>query len=340
MSMHPPLKHSALALGIVGVFAVIGLGVIAPGPFGTNFHTVVDGRVYRSGQLTAAELEEYAQRFALASVVNLQGRAPGADWYEAELAVARRLGLRHHDLDLAVRRLPTRPNVARLIELIETLPRPVLLHCGAGADRAGLASAVARIVLAEATLDEARSEMTFVYGHLPFGPQLELGRFFTLYETYLTRTGERDTPAIFKRWATQTYVPYAYSARIEVLRLPARAQPREPLRARIRVTNASAESWRLSRSKAEGVKLGVRLRRVGEETWREYDRAGYLTGLVEPGGTLEIEPPLFAPAVPGRYELKLDLVDENVTWFEDQGSTPVIVPLEVVASVLPAAARR
>jgi len=327
------LGLTVLALAGVAAVSVLALRVTAPGLFGTNFHAVIEGRLYRSGQLTAQELDHYAERLGIASVINLQGESPGTESYEAELAVAHRRGLRHYDLDFSARRLPTRPNLMRLIELIETVPRPLLLHCGAGADRAGLASAVARIILAKATLAEARSELALVYGHLPFGPQSELRRFLDLYETYLHQSGERDSSDTFKRWVATQYVPYGYAARIEVVERPHRATPQAPLRVRVRITNTSPESWQWSRSRAQGVKLGLRVRRSEGEEWREFDRADSLPGTVEPGETLEIEHRFLAPATPGRYELKLDLVDEHVTWFEDQGSTPLVVPLEVVDQI-------
>lgn len=58
-----------------------------------------------------------------------------------------------------------------------------------------------------------------------------------------------------------------------------------------------------------------------------------------PGAAAELESTLTAPRDPGRYGVKLDLVDENVCWFEERGSAPVTVPLEVgPAEVSPAAA--
>lgn len=326
--------HPRLALGSLGLIVAIAAGVAASRLAGTNFHSVIDARVYRSAQLTAADLERYVDAFHIASIVNLQGEAAGADWYEAEVAVARRRAIPHHDLDFSARRLPTRPNVMRLIDLIERLPPPLLLHCGAGADRAGLASAVARIILDGATVDDARSELSFLYGHLPFGPQSELGRFFDLYDAYLAGGGKDHSARTFKRWVATGYVPYGYSARLDVLALPRQAEPRARLRALVRVTNTSPEPWSLSSSEAEGVKLGFRTRRDGEDAWREFDRAASPTGVIAPGATLDIDHELLAPSVPGRYELKLDLVDEHVTWFEDQGSTAVIVPLEVVREVV------
>jgi hypothetical protein len=35
------------------------------------------------------------------------------------------------------------------------------------------------------------------------------------------------------------------------------------------------------------------------------------------------------PAEPGSYTLKIDLVDQHVCWFEERGSQPLILPLEI-----------
>jgi len=56
---------------------------------------------------------------------------------------------------------------------------------------------------------------------------------------------------------------------------------------------------------------------------------GYLTRSVPPGEMLPVEITLTAPATPGRYQVKLDMVDECIVWFEHRGACPVFVPLEV-----------
>lgn len=329
--MRPRLAAAArplLTLALVGgAFAAFWVAV--PVVVGPNFHEVLPGQVYRSGQLSADVLDAAIERYGLRAVVNLRGVRPGASWYDEEIEVARRRRVIHHDIDLSARRLPPRPAVSRLIELLRTLPRPVLLHCGAGADRAGLASTLARMVVGGARLADARSELGFAYGHLPFGPSREMGRFFDLYDAYLRQTGETDTPATLERWVQTRYVPYVYSARLEALAFSERAAPGERLDVRIRVTNTSPGPWRLSTSRLEGIKLGLRVRRADGTIWREYDRAGYLMRVVAPGETLELAPPVLAPREPGRYVFKLDMVDEHVTWFEDQGSAPVVLPLIV-----------
>lgn len=55
---------------------------------------------------------------------------------------------------------------------------------------------------------------------------------------------------------------------------------------------------------------------------------------VQPGAGVELVADVVAPAQAGEYVLEWDLVEEGVTWFRDQGSAPL--PLPVVVQVPPA----
>jgi len=48
-----------------------------------------------------------------------------------------------------------------------------------------------------------------------------------------------------------------------------------------------------------------------------------------PGARVATHVQLRAPAAPGRYVLRVDLVDELITWFQDRGSAPCDCPLLV-----------
>ncbi len=54
-----------------------------------------------------------------------------------------------------------------------------------------------------------------------------------------------------------------------------------------------------------------------------------LPGVVRPGETVELESPLVAPRPPGRYRLAFDLVEEFRFWFQELGSTPLDLPVDV-----------
>jgi hypothetical protein len=51
--------------------------------------------------------------------------------------------------------------------------------------------------------------------------------------------------------------------------------------------------------------------------------------MVEPGEELEVEASVLAPRPPGAYRIAFDLVEEHRFWFQELGSTPLDVPVEV-----------
>jgi hypothetical protein len=57
-------------------------------------------------------------------------------------------------------------------------------------------------------------------------------------------------------------------------------------------------------------------------------RTGF-PAVVRPGETVEVEPSVVAPRPPGSYRLAFDLVEEFRFWFQELGSAPLDVPVEV-----------
>lgn len=143
-----------------------------------NFHPITPGEAYRSAQMDRDELEYYIRKYGIHSIINLRGGHRGEPWYEEEMSVSRELGVRHFDLKLRPAENPSSRRVTELLELYYTAPRPVLIHCRAGADRTGLAAALWKVVIDGADVGVARKQFSIVYGHIPFGPARILTKFF------------------------------------------------------------------------------------------------------------------------------------------------------------------
>ena len=65
-----------------------------------------------------------------------------------------------------------------------------------------------------------------------------------------------------------------------------------------------------------------RLRRGDIARSRDFERA-WLPQTLSPASAVDIEMTMTAPAKPGRYGLKFDLVSEGVDWFETAGSPTI-----------------
>jgi hypothetical protein len=97
--------------------------------------------------------------------------------------------------------------------------------------------------------------------------------------------------------------------------------------ARVLLENAGSAPWR-SRGK-EGVQLAYHwLDPLGNAIVWDGTRSAFPHG-VRPGEKIELESSLAAPRPPGGYRLAFDLVEEFRFWFQEIGSHPLDVPVEV-----------
>ncbi len=130
-----------------------------------NFDVIVKGEAYRSAQPSAEDIRAYARDHGIATIINLRGANPGAPWYDEEVNTANALGIGHIDFGISANRKLTSTQVTTLVRLLNQAPKPLLIHCLAGADRTGLASAL--YVAGVAGLDEASAEqqLSLRYGH-------------------------------------------------------------------------------------------------------------------------------------------------------------------------------
>jgi undecaprenyl-diphosphatase len=189
------------AIGLVVILATASLC----GEVCENFHTVIAGCVYRSGQLSPASLESHVAQKHIRSVINLRGANPGDDWYEQECAVAQRHGLRHYDLPLDSLFPPTGQDLHELIVLLDSCPKPVLIHCQSGIDRSGMVAAICILLLDEhGTPDQALTQLSWRFGHLPWQEnRVRLKAFVQGYQDWLEHKGFTHNPSRFQEWACQ-----------------------------------------------------------------------------------------------------------------------------------------
>lgn len=152
---------------VAALFAAVMalIGYLAVLHYNGNFHTVIAGELYRSGQPTGGQLEKYAKEAGLQSVLNLRGASPGSDWYDAEVAQSEKLGLAHADFALSASRQVTHQEAIDLIALMRALPKPLLIHCKHGSDRTGLLAALYLAAIAGEDADTAAGQLSLYFGH-------------------------------------------------------------------------------------------------------------------------------------------------------------------------------
>jgi ubiquinone/menaquinone biosynthesis C-methylase UbiE len=138
-----------------------------------------------------------------------------------------------------------------------------------------------------------------------------------------------DNPIILASKAVASTATDRRAARIEV-GLPNRVARGASFPARATLTNVGPTAWQaMSRTGVGHVALGVQLLDESARIIvRDFHRVS-LPGDVTPGTSVAVSFDCPAPADPGVFVLKFDLVAEGVTWFEAEGSDAATARLVV-----------
>jgi undecaprenyl-diphosphatase len=147
-----------------------------------NFHAITDGEAYRSAQLDRDELEYYVRRYNIKSILNLRGKNPDSEWYREELTLSAANRVKHYDVALSSTKEPTENDVKQLTEIFREAPRPILIHCQAGADRSGLVAAMWKVIVDQESKPEAEEQLSIFYGHVPLGGTYAMDKFFKKWQ--------------------------------------------------------------------------------------------------------------------------------------------------------------
>jgi protein tyrosine phosphatase (PTP) superfamily phosphohydrolase (DUF442 family) len=133
-----------------------------------NFHPVIAGEAYRSGQMRSNELVRCIQRYGIRTVVNLRGEHPEEQWYREEFQAATSQNVLHRSVALSSRKAVSKQHWDELTAILWSAPKPVLMHCDGGADRVAFAAAVYKAEIAKRSADKGLHEFSIWYGYWPF----------------------------------------------------------------------------------------------------------------------------------------------------------------------------
>ena len=164
-----------------------------------NLDRVAPG-LWRSNQPAPADLERLARQ-GLRTVINLRGRAERSFWlFEAE--TCERLGITLLNLRLSALQPPSRETLLALIEVMDNLERPALIHCKSGADRTGLAAAIWQMTQMEMSADQAMAQLSWRYVHFRSSAAGMVDQILRSYAAQTAQTGSS-----FRDWVSRSYEP-------------------------------------------------------------------------------------------------------------------------------------
>lgn len=146
---------------------------------------VVPG-IWRSNQPTPWRLRTLQKR-GLQSVLNLRGEGKSGSFYLEQYCCSQ-TGMALHSLKLSSRRAPSMEQLRQLRHVFDTAPRPLLLHCKSGADRAGLVSALFMLWSGQ-PVAVAKKQLSLRYLHIKQAETGMMDWFLDTYESAFLATG-------------------------------------------------------------------------------------------------------------------------------------------------------
>lgn len=282
--------------------------------FGNNFHALVPGKVYRCAQPSPAELERLIGKYGIRTVMNLRGCSAPWPWYMEESRVTHRLGVSQEDICMSAGRFPSVDELRRVVEVLDHTEYPILIHCRQGADRTGLVSAFLMLLHSNCGLEEARRQMSMRYGHVPLGRPANLDRFFDLYEEWLRDLRRPHTPEALREWIAGDNCPGETRCALQLLDFPDCFPCGQPVAVHVRSRNTGRRPWHLHSGSNAGIHLIYFLLNTDDQILFT-GRAGLFEAEVPPGGSIDLVMAVPAIQQPGRYRLRVDMIDEPQCFF-------------------------
>src|SRR5215471_11691237 len=148
---------------------------------------------------------------------------------------------------------------------------------------------------------------------------------YLLCKKVVTEKGERASSIPDSR------DPGSLKARLEVLGAPPGSlTPGESISIPVSIDNCGDTLWLTSQVVGPGVVMpAIRVFDQSGSLVTEFHGEPLLPHAIAPGETVRIKIDYQAPHRPGSYKLKIDLVDQQVCWFEQKGSQPLWIYFEV-----------
>lgn len=164
-----------------------------------NFAEVAPG-LYRSNHPNHERFKAYRD-MGIKTVLNLRGKTHHSHYY-FEVESCEKLGMTLIDIPMSARAVPTPEILLEVMEVLDRLDTPTLMHCKSGADRTGIVSVIYLLHVLNQPVEDARKMLSFKFLHINF---TKTGILDYVIDMYARRV--KQGPIAFKDWVQNEYDP-------------------------------------------------------------------------------------------------------------------------------------
>ncbi len=132
--------------------------------YGGNFHKITSN-IYRSAQLYNYNFPKFYNKYHFKTILNLRGAHSDKAWYVYERNFCKEHKIRLIDFGISDKEIQSIQKMKQIIKIIKNSKKPILIHCKAGADRTGLATALYLYSIKDKNYSEM---LSLKYGHFPY----------------------------------------------------------------------------------------------------------------------------------------------------------------------------
>lgn len=177
------LKRTGFAA--LAVVALLSLWIGAEQLTG-NFHEIIPGEFYRSGQPKPQDIDNLQRFYGIRSIINLRDDVSSTELNDEKAAVEK-AGVAFYHFPFSSKEILPVSEIQKLADMMKQAPKPLLIHCNHGANRTGLAAAVYLAEIAGQNVLLSGWQLSPYYGHIPlpvFGRYM-MNESWSLYKKVL-----------------------------------------------------------------------------------------------------------------------------------------------------------
>ena len=151
---------------------------------------------------TPQRIRKYKTIFGIKTIINCRGTKRDGGWL-LENEACKKYNIELINLNVRSRAAPDKKLIERANVIFKDIDYPALIHCKSGADRAGIVSALYKILYCKETPERAKKQLSFKFLHIKHAKTGILDKFVEEYERFLKKNKNFD----FLKWVENIYDP-------------------------------------------------------------------------------------------------------------------------------------